>query len=641
MLNSNSLCLLLLPVAVLMPSDGRCDDPTVDAIPMYAPDRDEQIGTYEISEVSLKRLTKHGYLPTRTAFITDVEMAQKLDLSLPQLAEAKAALTNDDQAALRRALGAYLTRRLPPLKPASEPKVLPMAGQWNQPEAWFGNEITYTFNGRDVEYAIGERINWYHEHTFVDGGPPFAYWGVWANPLGSSYVATGDEKYARKLLMYARSFYKNVRPPAQKPSTLWSGAMGPWSIGGPWRVWKIDGSVPWSYRAVGGSSAMTDADRVMFLKLIYENAEQLFIRSEDRQRSNFELSVATALMYAALICPEFLDSKRWLARAAQRFSDNMHDTVLDDHISYERTGYHMGYVDGYLNNYRTLRNAGLTLPQDYKERMENIAEASMWLLSPTLEFPLFGMGSLGPYDNLMGLAAEAFPERNDFAYATSFGKSGKAPNRATRIFPRAGWLTMRSGWSRSSQYMAFNFNACMSTVGMHDDLLSFGLWSNGNPLMTNPGTPVSYAHEKYRPWCGATLGSNTVMVDSQTHQGRDNAGRLESWSSLSENGPGFTYLAAVSDAYRRLGVTRRRAILFVRPGYWLVYDILTGDGHPHTYHWLGHFQPTRLTVEPISPSRWRPVRKTVTASGLYQRGRTHSNWNRRPAGRSSPGRGRR
>lgn len=571
-----------------------------NAIPMYAPDKDEQIGTYDIPEGALKRLTENGYLPMRSTFMTDVEIAQKLDLSLPQLAKVKSALDKEDKPALQKALGDYLTQKLPPFKPASPPKPLPFAGQWNHPDAWFGSEITYNFNGEDVKYPIGERLNWYHEHTLTDGGPAFVLWGVWSNPLGSAYLATGDEKYARMLLKYAHSFYKNARPPAQMPSKVWSGAMGPWSIGCPWRVWRIDGSVPWSYQAIGGSSVMTDADRVMFLKIIYENAEQLYIRSEDRNPHNFEVSVVTALMYAALICPEFIESKLWLERTAQRYNENIHDTMMDDGVSYERTGYHMGYVRGFLQGYRTLRDAGVLLPGPYKKVMEKICEATMYLLSPTLEFPLFGFSSLGDYNFDIVSASNLFPERDDFAYAATFGKNGNLPVRLTRVFPNAGWLTMRSSWSRESLYMALNYNGCLSTVGTHDDLFSFGLWANGYPLMTNPGTPVSYADGRYKTWVGLTLGANTVMVDDQSHGGRDNGGRLESCASLSENGMGFTFLSAVHDAYRRLGVTHRRAVLFIRQGYWLMYDTLTGDGKPHTYSWLGHFQPTELTLDPVT-----------------------------------------
>src|SRR6185436_19389224 len=63
--------------------------------------------------------------------------------------------------------------------------------------------------------------------------------------------------------------------------------------------------------------------------------------------------------------------------------------------------------------------------------------------------------------------------------------------------------------------------------------------------------------------------------------------------------PGFNYSAVANGSYRGLGGTHRRAILFLRsePGYWLMVDRMSGDGRPHDYRWLGHFQPTTLSID--------------------------------------------
>src|SRR5262249_1350093 len=104
--------------------------------------------------------------------------------------------------------------------------------------------------------------------------------------------------------------------------------------------------------------------------------------------------------------------------------------------------------------------------------------------------------------------------------------------------------------------------------------------------------------KEYREWSGMTIGSNTVMVDD-VHQDRwDNSGRLEAWEDLS----GLNYTAASSWAYRGLAGTHRRAIAFLRwePGYLLMVDRISGDGKPHDYRWLGHFQPTKLSIDPTT-----------------------------------------
>ena len=61
--------------------------------------------------------------------------------------------------------------------------------------------------------------------------------------------------------------------------------------------------------------------------------------------------------------------------------------------------------------------------------------------------------------------------------------------------------------------------------------------------------------------------------------------------------PSFDYAAAVSRAYEQRGVDHRRAVLLVKPRYWVIHDILEGDGRTHEYRWHGHFQPTELAVD--------------------------------------------
>src|SRR5947209_19955331 len=62
-----------------------------------------------------KGLVEAGYLPLKPE-LTDSELADKLDLKLPQLAAVRAALAAKEAKALRRALADYLDSKLPPLK---------------------------------------------------------------------------------------------------------------------------------------------------------------------------------------------------------------------------------------------------------------------------------------------------------------------------------------------------------------------------------------------------------------------------------------------------------------------------------------------------------------------------------------------
>jgi hypothetical protein len=557
------------------------------------------IAGHPIDPATYHGFIEEGYLPLRPE-MTDLELAQKLDLDLPQLAEVKAAVKQKDKAALEHALAAYLNTKLPPLNVIATDKP---ARDVARADVWLGDQVE--FMGRT--YKLGERLNWWNSvmpgNLGADLEPGFASWGIWVHPLITAYIDTGDPKYAEAILTYARSFYHNARPPAKR-MTSWGDRwfMGPWqSLSASGRVHP--GYMPDAYKTIGNFSGVTDTDWVMFLKMFFEHTDFCYQLTDTRKPHNFEVHVLTGLLNMALTFSEFRDSGPWLKRVCQRYVENMRDTVLEDGGSYERTGYHFAYQGPYSRAHSRLRDAGVPLSDAFSRGLEKMYEWSMWVLAPTLEFPLFGHGSLGPMQDLRQGGAGFFPGRADFAYVASGGKEGQPPSRIAWVLPHTGWATMRSDWSRDALYMAINYNGnhnAISSSLSHADLLSFGLWAYGRPWMTNSGSTANYGHPEYRDWCSQTISANTVLVDQIRQPFMDNAGRLESWASLPVNGPGFTYLAAVSDAYQQLGVSHRRAVLFVRPHYWLMYDRLSGDGKPHDYRWLGHFQPTQLAIDPAT-----------------------------------------
>ncbi|MBI4027374.1 MAG: heparinase II/III family protein [Verrucomicrobia bacterium] len=556
-------------------------------------------------------MIEHGFLPARTNFLSDVEIAQKLDLDLPELAPVKAAVEKNDAPALTKALIAYLNRKLPPLKPDDPPKPAPHNDSpkvWQRPDAWLGKEITFIVNDQPKTYTVGAGINWF---ICGDGEPDIKGWSWWGNCLTSAYLATGDPKYARGVLTYAQSFYQNCRPPVEfRRPIYWSGVMGPWAIGGAGRA---DGFMQWMYRAIAGAPVMTDADRLMFLKMFYEHGETMYRFAEEHRPHNFEFYPILVLARLAQNFPEFKDGPAWRARSIERVLQNLNDCVLEDGGAYERTTYNFGYLSSYTRIYRQLREAGAPLPDAFRRKLETMYDWGIWVASPLHQYPNLNIGTFSDVSGYLEPASELFPDRADLLYWVSNGAKGKPPERTAKVLFQTGFLTMRSDWSRDALYMAMNYNGSLPEVGTYPDLLSFGLWAHGRIYMSNAGTPVSYAHPMLKEWCTQTRASNTVEVDGQSQTLYSNSGRLESWQDL----PGYTYLAAVADNYRHLDVQHRRAVLFLKQrhalsgveGYWLVYDRLIPTAQPgkvHEYRWQGHFQPMELTIDPAT--------KTVASS---------------------------
>src|SRR5436305_10941355 len=98
--------------------------------------QDPALGKYPLKPAYYKSLVEQGFLPTKP-HISDFELAEKLNLDLPQLADVKAAVAKKDQKALEKALGAYLNSRLKPMqvvKTGKPPPSAALADQWLRPE---------------------------------------------------------------------------------------------------------------------------------------------------------------------------------------------------------------------------------------------------------------------------------------------------------------------------------------------------------------------------------------------------------------------------------------------------------------------------------------------------------------------------
>src|SRR5436309_4286348 len=532
-------------------------------LPAVRSEEPPKINGHPIDPEQYRLLVKHGFLPTRTTFLSNEDIARKFDLSLPQTSGIKAALDKKDAPALEAALIAYLNGKLPPLKPANPPKPVPGAKHPEmhyRPEAWLGKEITFNVNDQVKTYPVGERVDWFR---IGDGEPDVAGWSSWGNILAEAYLASGDRKYAQGLLTYVRAFYRDCRPPAQR-TTSWSGALGPWAVGGRGRAM---GLLQWLYQVLGDSPVMTDADRTMFLKMIYEHGEVMYLFSEEHQVTNFEFYPIEVLTLLSRTFPEFKDSKDWRERATQRMLQNMEDSLLDDGGAQERTQYNGSYISSYTRFYRALLDQGSPNPA-IRRKLATMYDWYMWFLPPTYQYPNVNLGQPTDVSPLVEPAADLFPERADLVYFASKRARGQPPARTARVLAHSGFLTMRSDWSADALYLVMNYNGSMPEIpGTYPDLLSFGLFAHGRAYLTNAGTPVSYANPKLRDWCTQTQSSNTVLVDSVSQHPLANGGRLERWHDQ----PGFTYLAAATDNYHSLKVRHRRAVLFLKPHYWLLY----------------------------------------------------------------------
>jgi hypothetical protein len=291
--------------------------------------------------------------------------------------------------------------------------------------------------------------------------------------------------------------------------------------------------------------------------------------------------------------------------------------IGEDGVHFEQSTCFQRYtVDIYLQYLVLAARQGIDVPAAVYERVERMIEFLLNIRRPDGSIPAIGDSDggallpLAPRDGSdargrFAVAAAVFG-RSDFAWAAEgaapevawlLGADGMrvfdrirpaAPASApSRIFPSGGYVVMRTGWQRDAHQMIVDVGplGCPVSSGHgHADLLSIQCAIFGEPAVVDPGTHCYGADSKWRDYFRSTAAHSTIVVDGASQaepagpfgwQRRPRV-RLREWHSTQD----FDFLDAEHDGYSALPdpVLHRRRVIFVKPGYWILVDDLSGKG---------------------------------------------------------------
>src|SRR2546422_8808752 len=137
----------------------------------------------------------------------------------------------------------------------------------------------------------------------------------------------------------------------------------------------------------------------------------------------------------------------------------------------------------------------------------------------------------------------------------------------------------------------------------HADALSVQLAVNGQPLLIDPGTFAYVDSNGERNRFRGTAGHNTAQVDDLSQAEPSGPFGWEDLPSVSVDrwvtGKTFDLFVGSHRGYCRLRhpVRHRRYVFYSKPNFWLIRDVLEGDGvHRLEVSW--HFAPGSLSPIP-------------------------------------------
>jgi hypothetical protein len=141
---------------------------------------------------------------------------------------------------------------------------------------------------------------------------------------------------------------------------------------------------------------------------------------------------------------------------------------------------------------------------------------------------------------------------------------------------------MRSGWEpKDARSLYFDLSS-QARSHAHFDLCSFELYAYGKPLLCDTG-------DYFLGYGERTKLHNAVEVDGQGQSWGDRTIPHE-WTTTEA----FDLVDGASTAFAAKSCRHRRKILFLKPDYWVLSDLLTGSGE-HLAEQYFHFAPVSLT----------------------------------------------
>jgi hypothetical protein len=553
-------------------------------------------------EQTADRRADADYLEQQIKHIADADLFAALDLDRPALRAVKSAVEAGNDEAAYRAWAAYwdAKERLTcvehggRLQPMAEVSAMLRAGSTRVIQAERDAEPVMRHEIRGwgaVTHRHGEVVDFNFDYG-RSGKYGFHYWG-WSVPLLTAYHASGDPKYLAEFDRLFNAWYE------QRDAVL--GAIRNLDV-----IWYELG-LGLRNRHFLHYYTCDFADRPLrtherMLKTTLGAARWLYeLQQRGYRDGNWQIMGSYGLVDIAVRLPEFRESPQWLEVGVKRLVEHVQHDFYDDGCHSERapTSYmSIAYRDP--RNLITLLQAGGVendLVQQFGTRLEKVLEWWMLATNPLGGLPALNDGGGRGTPTASLREGAALYDRPDFLYVADRLGSGATqtegkPPRVTSVhLEPSGAAILRSGWQHGDNYMFINYG----THGgghTHRATLDFELYGFGAPLALDAGIGRTYDDPLHGPWYTTARAHNMLLVDEANVDKRGARGRDVLWHSDSR----LDVFAATHEGYLKShGLAHRRAVAFLKPDLFVVFDSCMAQREGQTLSWYFH-SPTDLMV---------------------------------------------
>ncbi len=454
-----------------------------------------------------------------------------------------------------------------------------------------------------AEFALHNRFAFLFE--YVETGPDFDWNGRfgrgdpeitwWINRfyylscLEQEYDRTGRKEYPRHGVELILDWIR--KNPIERAGVSWAS----------WRTLDLGLRLAEWSRFIDHFAAeriIRPDELTIMLASLREQTEYLIAHSGP-QRFNWGFMEQCGIGIVALVFPEFREADRWLAGVLDVYKGDTAFQIYPDGSQEElTTHYGLTVVHSLARVIDLARQRNRPVPAALTDGLRRAATYSALTLKPDRSLVMLSDGDAVDVTPFLGYVARTF-DLPEARYVLTCGREGAAPPLC-RMFPHSGLAIFRDSWKPDARFLIFDAGP-FGTHHQHEDALQFEVAAFGRSFVVDPGR-YTYVPGPWRDYFVGTRSHATIMVDGgqqvrgkhpQLWRGeRPIKGQFIANDDLALAVGDY---ASGYDAPAARGVTHRREILFVNHEYWVISDVLLGEGR-HRIEQTFQYTPGPLKV---------------------------------------------
>ena len=434
--------------------------------------------------------------------------------------------------------------------------------------------------------------------------------------LAKAYRLTDDDRFAVELLAQWRHWQRQNPYPH---GINWASSL---------EVAFRSLSWLWMYFLLEGTPSLTPEFREEWLRAMALSGRHIELYLSTYFSPNTHLlGEAVALFFIGTLCPELRSSPRWTRRGREILLRESGRQVRPDGFYFEQsTYYHLYAIDLLLHATVLASLNNMPFPTEHHCRLEQMMDAlavlcrlgspPRWgdddggrVFDPRRNraehlFDPFATGAVlfgrGDFKSLAGgLREETLWLLGEQGAAKFDSIDTKQPDMSSAALRETGLYVMSCSERKLQAVIDAGPQGALGAGHGHADALSVTLHADGHELLGDPGTYSYVSAGAERDQFRGTAAHNTIQVDGHSQSiprgpfgwERLTKATAESWI----NGQTFDLFVGSHDGYALPdnAVVHRRYVFFRKTRFWLVRDLLLGNGkHEVDLHW--HLSPELL-----------------------------------------------